>query len=346
MTIGRRETNLIPLPWDGQASRVHAQIERIGDEWAIRDDGLSRNGTWVNGERLHGTRRLLDGDTIRIGRSLLVVRGHAQLDSLLTVGTTATGEDPVVPQAGVIINLCGPLTLEIDGQRREGELSGRKGRQLFAYLVANRNKTVRRDRLAEILWPRDRPASPEESLNVHITRLRAVLGKDAVLGRSELRLELGDSAAVDVEAAGAWRKEARHRLADQDPAGAIRAARAALTVLQQDFLPEFDDDEWVREIRVELHDTIPELLEVEAEGALALGGAELPLAEAAAGTLLSLHPYRESDHRLLMRVHVARGNPAEALLVYERLRRRLMDELGIPPAVDTRALYEQILAER
>ena len=55
------------------------------------------------------------------------------------------------------------------------------------------------------------------------------------------------------------------------------------------------------EIRVELHDTIPELLEVEAEGALALGGAELPLAEAAAGTLLSLHPYRESDHRLLMR---------------------------------------------
>jgi len=345
LTIGRRESNVIALPWDDQASRVHAQIERIGGEWAIRDDGLSRNGTWVNGERLHGTRRLLDGDTIRIGRTLLVVRGD-QLDSLLTVGTTATGEDPIVPQARVIINLCGPLMLQIDGRRREGELSGRKGRQLFAYLVANRHRTIRRDQLAEILWPRDRPASPEEGLNVHITRLRAVLGKDAVLGRSDLRLELADDVAVDIEAAEGWRNEARRCLAREDPAGAIRAARAALAVLQRDFLPEFDDDEWVREKRAELRDMIPELLEAEAEGALALGGAELPLAEAAAGRLLALRPYRESDHRLLMRVHLARANPAEALLVYERLRHRLMDELGVPPAAETRALYEQILAEQ
>jgi SARP family transcriptional regulator, regulator of embCAB operon len=346
VTIGRRETNLIPLPWDGQASRVHAQIERIGEDWAIRDDGLSRNGTWVNGERLNGTRRLLDGDTIRIGRTLLVVRGHTQLDSLLTVGTTATGEDLIVSRARVTINLCGSLMLQIDGHRREGELSGRKGRQLFAYLVANRHRTVRRDELAEVLWPRDRPASPEEGLNVHITRLRSVLGKEAVVGRSELRLELGDDAAIDIEAAERWRKDARRRLAQGDPAGAIRAARAALTVLQQDFLPEFDDDEWVREVRVGLNDTIPGLLEVEAEGALAIGGAELPLAEVAAATLLALRPYRESDHRLLMRVHLARGNPAEAMLVYERLRHRLMDELGIPPAAETRALCEQILAEQ
>ena len=91
---------------------------------------------------------------------------------------------------------------------------------------------------------------------------------------------------------------------------------------------------------------IPELLETEGEAALALGGAELPLAEAAADALLALRPYRESDHRLLMRVHMAHGNGAEALLVYERLRQRLMDDLGVLPAAETRALYEQILEQQ
>jgi len=346
VTIGRRENNLIPLPWDSQASRVHAQIERIGDEWAIRDDGLSRNGTWVNGERLHGSRRLIGGDTIRVGRTLLVVKAHGPLDSLLTVGTTSAEEVLDLPQARVVINLCGPLVLEIDGRRRESQLSGRKGRQLFAYLVANRHRTVRRDEMAEILWPRDRPASPEEGLNVHITRLRAVLGKERIVGRSELRLELGDDAVVDVEAAEAWRQEARRHLARGEPAAAIRAARAALKVWQQDFLPEFDNDEWVRDTRTELAGAIPEVLEIETEAALALGGAELPLAEAAAEALLALRPYRESDHRLLMRLHAAQGNGAEALLVYERLRQRLMDDLGVLPAAETRALYEQILEQQ
>jgi SARP family transcriptional regulator, regulator of embCAB operon len=346
VTIGRRESNAIPLPWDSQASRVHAQIERIGDEWAIRDDGLSRNGTWVNGERLHGSRRLIGGDTIRVGRTLLIVKANGPLDSLLTVGTTSAGEDPNPPRARVLINLCGPLMLQIDGRRRESELSGRKGRQLFAYLVSNRHRAVRRDELAEILWPRDRPASPEEGLNVHITRLRAVLGKETIVGRSELRLELGDDVVVDVEAAEAWRLEARRHLARGEPGAAIRAARAALGVWQQDFLPEFDDDEWARDTRTELASAIPELLETEGEAALALGGTEFPLAEAAADALLALRPYRESDHRLLMRVHMARGNGAEALLVYERLRQRLMDELGVLPAAETRALYEQILAQQ
>ena len=37
---------------------MHAALERVGDAWALIDDGLSHNGTWVNGERLIGRRRL------------------------------------------------------------------------------------------------------------------------------------------------------------------------------------------------------------------------------------------------------------------------------------------------
>jgi SARP family transcriptional regulator, regulator of embCAB operon len=346
VTIGRRETNEIPLPWDREVSRVHAQLERVGADWTVRDDGLSRNGTWINGERLHGSRRLVDGDTVKVGRTLLVVRDRPQLDSLLTVGAADGEVDVDRSTARVRVNLCGQLMLQIDGRRRDAELSGRKGRRLFSYLVSRRNQAVRREQLIDLLWPRDRPASPEEGLNVHITRLRTVLGKDAIAGRSEVRLELGDDAIVDVEMAAMWQDEAHRRFAQGDAADAIRAARSAVAVLQEDFMPEFDDDEWVREMRIELQEAVPQLLEIEAEAALALGGAELPLAEAASGALLALRPYRESDYRLLMRAHAASGNVAEALLVYERLRVRLMDDLGVPPAPETRALYEQLISQQ
>src|SRR3954464_9963296 len=60
-TVGRQLWNDIALPWDGQVSRVHAELERIGDCWAVTDDGLSTNGTFVNGLRISGHRRLVDG---------------------------------------------------------------------------------------------------------------------------------------------------------------------------------------------------------------------------------------------------------------------------------------------
>jgi pSer/pThr/pTyr-binding forkhead associated (FHA) protein len=49
VTVGRSAGNDVALPWDGEVSRVHAELERLGDEWTAADDGLSRNGSFVNG---------------------------------------------------------------------------------------------------------------------------------------------------------------------------------------------------------------------------------------------------------------------------------------------------------
>jgi SARP family transcriptional regulator, regulator of embCAB operon len=345
VTIGRRADCDLALPWDEQVSRVHARLERVAGDWTVRDDGLSRNGTWVNGERLHGSRRLIGGDTVRVGRTLLVLHAPAPPESLLTIGVD--GSDDVVPEASprVVVRLCGPLTVQIDGNRLEGKLSGRKGRRLFAYLAANRDRAVRRDELTEILWPRERPSSPEDGLNVHLARLRSLLGKDAVRGfGGEVQLELGTDASVDIEDAVRLRDQAYRELSVNPPA-AVTRARAAILILRQDFLPEFDDDEWVREQRLRLQELVPELLEITAEACLALGGSELPAAEAAARELLNHRPYRESDYRLLMRAHAARGNTPEALLVYEQLRKRLIDDLGVPPTAETRQLYERLIVQ-
>src|SRR3954452_15348366 len=72
LTIGRRPVNAVALEWDAEVSRVHATLERTGSDWTISDDGLSRNGTYLCGERVTGRRRLRDGDVISIGGTALV----------------------------------------------------------------------------------------------------------------------------------------------------------------------------------------------------------------------------------------------------------------------------------
>ena len=108
LSIGRRPSSDIPLPWDTEVSRLHAVLARVGDEWTLVDEGLSRNGSFVNGRRLRGQRRLRDGDAITIGRTLLVfLTGDAG-----DVGTTATTQHLAPPeisaaQRRVLIALCG-----------------------------------------------------------------------------------------------------------------------------------------------------------------------------------------------------------------------------------------------
>jgi pSer/pThr/pTyr-binding forkhead associated (FHA) protein len=72
--IGRGAAAELRLAWDRQASRVHAELQRIGEGWAVSDDGLSANGTYVNGERIHGRRRLANGDRLQVGQTPLVFR--------------------------------------------------------------------------------------------------------------------------------------------------------------------------------------------------------------------------------------------------------------------------------
>jgi hypothetical protein len=110
VAIGRAEHNDVALGWDAEVSRTHAQLELVGGEWTLVDDGLSRNGSFVNGERLVGRRRLSDGDVLRLGRTSLVFRAPI-----------ATGESTVAAEAAalvrltagerrVLVSLCRPLS--------------------------------------------------------------------------------------------------------------------------------------------------------------------------------------------------------------------------------------------
>jgi pSer/pThr/pTyr-binding forkhead associated (FHA) protein len=112
LTIGRRDDNDIPLEWDQQVSRLHAQLERIKGDWCLVDDGLSRNGSYLNGERVTGKRRLNDGDRICFGGTLMTYRGPAgDHDSTLAVRSEAPSIPLSETQRKVLIALARPMAL-------------------------------------------------------------------------------------------------------------------------------------------------------------------------------------------------------------------------------------------
>ncbi len=97
LTVGRRATCDLPLDWDAQVSRLHAELERLGDDWTVSDDGLSSNGTFVNGVRVRGRRRLRDRDELRVGTTVIAFRSPARGSSRTTYVPEAAR---VIPRLG------------------------------------------------------------------------------------------------------------------------------------------------------------------------------------------------------------------------------------------------------
>jgi len=107
------------------------------------------------------------------------------------------------------ISVCGPLSVTIDGEAREGALRGRQGRMLLAYLVLNRHRAVRRDELADVLWAESgTPEGGEALLAPPLSRLRRALGDGRLVACDAVLVGVGAVANDDAVAAGAQRQRA------------------------------------------------------------------------------------------------------------------------------------------
>lgn len=109
VTIGRRSENDISLSWDHNVSRLHAELEAVGGEWVLIDDGLSANGTWIGDRRLSGRARLCDGDLVRCGTTIIAFcspgeggTGTALADGLADLVRVSPA------QKRVLVALCEP----------------------------------------------------------------------------------------------------------------------------------------------------------------------------------------------------------------------------------------------
>ena len=107
IAIGSHGSNDVVLSADRTVSRLHAVLEAFPAGWSLRDMG-SRNGTFVNGQKLPGERVLAPGDEIRIGRTRLVLRGSGHGEHTTT---EAAQPAPVLTrrERDVLIALCRPV---------------------------------------------------------------------------------------------------------------------------------------------------------------------------------------------------------------------------------------------
>src|SRR3954463_10528647 len=242
------------------------------------------------------------------------------------------------------IQLCGRLVVEVDGRRIEDGLPGAKGRLLFAYLVLNRDRRMSRDELLRAVYGEEASPDRHPSLSVLFSKLRGVIGQELLAGRSEIELVLPRDAFVDVEAA----REALHRAESHVAAGewaeSWGPAGVAYHVARRPLL-QGEDRAWLEEWRRRLEDVHLRGLECFAEARLGLGGPTLSQAEDCARQLIELAPYRESGHRILIEALQRRGNTAEALLAYERLRVLLREELGVAPSPALQRVHRRLLGE-
>ncbi len=109
--IGRSPSADLALGGDAEVSGLHAQLEFVGPECTILDDGISRNGTFVNEERVSGRKRLRDGDVVRVGRSRINFRvPEAAARESTVIATDALSAAGVSPaQKRVLVSLCRPF---------------------------------------------------------------------------------------------------------------------------------------------------------------------------------------------------------------------------------------------
>jgi pSer/pThr/pTyr-binding forkhead associated (FHA) protein len=130
VTIGRGAGSDIQVHWDRDASRSHAEIECVGGVWTISDDGLSRHGTFVNGERVGSRQRLRDGDVLRIGHTSMLFRDPSGvgLSETNLGGPDLTPPNVSEAQRRVLLALCrpykdpGPFATPATNQDIAGEL--------------------------------------------------------------------------------------------------------------------------------------------------------------------------------------------------------------------------------
>jgi SARP family transcriptional regulator, regulator of embCAB operon len=242
------------------------------------------------------------------------------------------------------IQLCGRLVVRLDGQRVEDALPGANGRLLFAYLVLHRLRRMDRDELLMAVYGEEAAPDHAPRMSVLLSKLRRAVGPERLPGRSEIELVLAPDAFVDVEAAFEAAHRAESHVANGEWALAWGPSGVAYYVASRPLL-QGHDRPWLDEWRGRLDDVRLRGLECFAAASLGLGGPAIPRAEECGRRLIALAPYRETGYRILMQTLEQRSNNAEALLVYDRLRVLLRDQLGIAPSAAVQSVYRRLLGD-
>ena len=248
--------------------------------------------------------------------------------------------------ATVELFLAGTFRVVRDGvQLTDGEIGSRKSRTLLKLLAVERPGLVTVDRIVGILWPDERPASPEQNVAIMVSRLRAVLGAELIQGgRAGYRLAAGPGLVVDLDVAAGFCEQAEGKLATAAAVALAAAERAHELLSAGTAIGDEPYADWAEPARDQVRELLRRVRLAAAEASLATGDPRRAAGYAEAA--VAADPLDEAAHRWYMSAAAAAGEQAKALAAYEALRQRLGRELGADPAPQTRELHLAILREQ
>jgi len=248
-------------------------------------------------------------------------------------------------EAAAGARLLGPLEVVLDGQALD--VGGQKQRALLAILLLHANQLVPRDVLIEQLWEEQPPAGPDHAVGVYIWRLRKTLdpvaGGPCVLTRAGGYLLRAAPEQVDLVRFEHLARDGQRSLAAGQASRAAGQLREALALWRGPPLADFRHETFARVEIARLDKLRAEVVEDRIEADLALGQHARVVGELEA--IAASQPLRERPYQQLMVALYRCGRQAEALAIYQKARRTLVDELGIEPGRQLRRLERAILQQ-
>ena len=231
------------------------------------------------------------------------------------------------PRLGLVeAGLLGPLQVAVDGA--EVVLTAAKVRTLLAFLLVHRGQVVSADRIADVLWEGQPPASAANLVHGYVRDLRRAIGAGRVR-----------------TVPGGYRLEAAGCSVDADRFAELASAgryRDALALWRGPALAEWVGQPWARGVAVRLEEERFEVLERRLAADLDAGRAAAVTGELA--ELVSAAPLRERLRALQVRALYLSGRQADALRAYLDARAALVEQAGAEPGPELRAVEAAVLA--
>jgi len=241
--------------------------------------------------------------------------------------------------SGLTIRLLGPVRVDRGAEIVE---SGPPQQQAtLAVLAVNAGTPTPVEQIAAAIWGDRQPSSAHGTVRTCVYRLRKILSGDGagIESSSQGYLLRAAPGVIDLHRFTALVDEAR-ALPDNATQDRADRLRRAIDLWRGDAFAglcgEYFDDRRTR-LAAERFTAVQDWC----EAALELDQADRTVASL--HELIAIDPFQERSHELLMLALVRLGQRAEALEVYDRIRRRLADELGIDPGPRLQALHERVL---
>jgi len=238
------------------------------------------------------------------------------------------------------VNVLGPVQLVTDSGTLI-RVETRKRRALLSLLALDTNRVVSMDRLVNVLWEGAPPKHARTVVHGHISALRQALGPRVSIETCSPGYALTiDSDRVDAHRFTRLVEAAAERIHDAD---AIALLREALALWRGQVLTDLAGFACWHDLAIPWEDARLNALEALAKRLLRAGRP----AEAVAGLRNAVvqHPLRESLTAQLMACLHEAGRQVDALRVYDSVRRRLADELGLYPGPELREAHAALLRQ-